>query len=105
MERESTDYNIRIWFANESTENNASINVTLKEGNFTLEHGEKREFNISLSPADVERMAVGSMGNDSLTNTSNMSHFNGMYRVGASLDIGRDGTTDNTIWLRVSINE
>ena len=105
MEKESTEYHIRIWFGNESRDNNASINITLEEGNFTLIHGEKREFNISLSPANVERMIMEASGNDSFANASNISHFNGIYRIGASLDIGRDGTIDNTIWLRVGISE
>lgn len=105
MEKESTDYHIRIWFGNESRDGNTSINITLEEGNFTLMHGEKREFNVSLSPANIERIAIGTNGNDSFANASNMTYFNGMYRIGASLDIGRDGTIDNTIWLRVSINE
>lgn len=98
VENESTEYHIRIWFSNESIENNASINITLEAGNFTLMHGEKKEFNISMSPAEIEQKMIE-------TNASNMSHFNGVYRIGASLDIGRDGTTENTIWLRVTVSE
>ncbi len=109
MEKESAKYHIRIWFSNESRENNnASINITLEEGNFTLTHGEKKEFNISMSPAEIDRMMIeanGNNSNDSFANASSMSHFNSTYRIGASLDIGRDGTTENTIWLRVTVNE
>jgi len=103
MEEKTTDYHLRIWFSNESGENNISINITLAEENFTLEQSGSREINISVSPVEIAEMmnTENYSGNDS----NITDRFNGIYRLGASLKIGNDGTVDNTIWLRIGISE
>lgn len=102
MEEGGSDYRLHIWFSNETMENNNSINITLEEKNFTLQHGENREINLTISPEKLMTMITGT--ND--TSPSNITVcFHGRYRIGASLDIGQDGTVENTIWLWVSITE
>jgi len=103
MEEKTTDYHLRIWFSNESGENNISINITLAEENFTLEQSGSREINISVSPVEIAEMlnTENYSGNDS----NITDRFNGIYRLGASLKIGNGDTVDNTIWLRIGISE
>jgi len=102
MEEGGSDYSLHIWFSNETMENNNSINMTLEEKNFTLQQGQNMEINVTISPEKLRTMLAGV--NDT-SSSSITTCFHGTYRIGASLDIGQDGTVENTVWLRVSISE
>ncbi|GEM_PF-6205254 len=95
MEGEETEYGLHIWLSNETYGNNGTVNITLAEETFTLQDSQTREVNISFSPVTIEA---------SIANGSNRTTImNGPYIIGASLDIGNDGSIDNTIWLTVRI--
>ena len=103
MEGGETGYHLSIWFSNDSYGGNQTINITIDEEDFTLNHGDSREINTSLSLSEIA--AELPRETNTSNNTTKEQVLHGAYRLGASLDTGNDGAVDNTIWLSITVRE